>query len=181
MAKGAIEVDRSPCRIAVAGAGAIGRRHARYCVDEPSVDLVAVVDPDPSAAAFAAELGVDHYASLAPLLDARQVDGIIVAVPTLLHREIALVAIARGVCVLIEKPITSRPSEATELIAAARSTGAKILVGHHRRHNPIVREARDIVANRLGRLLAVNVIWALLKPPAISSPNGAGVPARGRS
>jgi len=109
-------------------------------------------------------LGVCHYSSLDKILDPKAVDGITIAVPTQLHRDIEVTAIARGVSVLIEKPITAQPGEAAELIAAARSTGAKVLVGHHRRHNPIARQARDIVTHELGRLLAVNVIWAVLKP-----------------
>jgi predicted dehydrogenase len=104
------------------------------------------------------------------MLDAQAVDGIIVAVPTPLHCKVALTAIRRGVAVLIEKPITQHPAEAAELIATANSTGAKILVGHHRRHNPLVREARDIVRSELGQLLAVNVLWAVLKPPSYFEP-----------
>ena len=170
MARHTVEAAQSALRIGVVGTGAIGRRHAQYCVDEPSTILAGVVDPAASAAAFAAELGVRHYSSLEKMLDSQEVDGIIIAVPTQLHRDIAIAAIARGVPVLIEKPITAQPSEAAELIAAARSTGAKILVGHHRRHNPIVLQARDIVMYELGRLLAVNVIWAVLKPDSYFVP-----------
>jgi predicted dehydrogenase len=142
-------IDRATAvRIGVAGAGAIGRRHVQYCVDEPGTALIGIADPASDAASLAREFGVPHFRSLEDLLDAQCVDGIIVAVPTPLHCKVALTAIRRGIAVLIEKPITEHPSEAAELIAIAKSTGAKILVGHHRRHNPIVQQARDIVKKR---------------------------------
>ncbi len=157
-------------RIGVVGAGAIGRRHARYCVEEPATVLVGIADPASATAALAREFDVPHYGSLEDMLDAQRVDGIIVAVPTQLHREVALTAIRRGIAVLIEKPITEHPDDAAALIEAANATGAKILVGHHRRHNPIVQQARDIVRGELGRLLAVNVLWAVLKPDSYFEP-----------
>ena len=166
-------VDRATkaaVRIGVAGAGAIGRRHAQYCVDEPGTALVGIADPASDAASLAREFGVPHFRFLENMLDAECVDGIIVAVPTPLHCKVALTAIRRGIAVLIEKPITEHPSEAAELIAIAKSTGAKILVGHHRRHNPIVQQARGIVKSELGQLLAVNVLWAVLKPLSYFEP-----------
>ncbi|MBV8917571.1 Gfo/Idh/MocA family protein [Bradyrhizobium sp.] len=166
-------VDRTTdtaVRIGVVGVGAIGRRHAQYCVDEPATTLIGIADPASEAGSLAHEFGVPHFRSLEDMLDAQRADGIIVAVPTPLHCKVALTAIRRGIAVLIEKPIAKHPAEATELIATANSTGAKILVGHHRRHNPIVREARDIVKSELGQLLAVNVLWAVLKPRSYFEP-----------
>ena len=157
-------------RIGIVGAGAIGRRHVQYCVEEPATALVGIADPASDAASLAHEFGVPHYRSLENMLDAQRVDGIIVAVPTPLHCKVALTAIRSGIAVLIEKPITEHPAEATELIETANSTGARILVGHHRRHNPIVQQARDIVRTELGQLLAVNVLWAVLKPRSYFEP-----------
>jgi predicted dehydrogenase len=166
-------VDRTTpaLRIGVVGAGAIGRRHARYCSEEPAITLIGVADPVSDAATLDHGFSVPHYRSLERMLDAESVDGVIVAVPTPLHREVALTAIRQGVAVLIEKPITEHPAEVADLIAAAHSTGAKILVGHHRRHNPIVQRARDIIRNELGRILAVNVIWSVLKPRSYFEPH----------
>jgi len=167
-------VDRATeiaVRIGVVGAGWIGRRHAQYCAEEPAAVLVGIADPANDAASLAHEFGVPHYRSLENMLDAQRVDGIIVAVPTPLHFKVAMTAIQRGIAVLIEKPITEHPAEVTELIATANSTGAKILVGHHRRHNPVVQQARDIVRSELGRLLAVSVLWAVLKPHSYFEPH----------
>ncbi len=132
--------------------------------------LAGIVDPAPSAAEFASELGVAHYSAVEDMLRVQEVDGVIVAVPTQLHRDIALSIIEKGVHVLIEKPIAARPEEAAELISAARSTGAKILVGHHRRHNPTVSKARELIGRDIGKLLAVNVTWSVLKPVSYFEP-----------
>jgi predicted dehydrogenase len=65
----------------------------------------------------------------------------------------------------MEKPIASDAAGAQRLIEAARRTGARLLVGHQRRHNPVVQAARRIVQDgELGKLLAVNLLWAVLKP-----------------
>ncbi len=168
-AHGSDRADRL-LRIGVVGTGAIGRRHARHCIDEPSTVLAGIVDPAPSAAEFASELGVAHYSAVEDMLRVQEVDGVIVAVPTQLHRDIALNIIEKGVHVLIEKPIAVRPEEAAELISAARSTGAKILVGHHRRHNPTVSKARELIGRDIGKLLAVNVTWSVLKPVSYFEP-----------
>jgi predicted dehydrogenase len=166
-------VDRetdTALRIGVVGAGAIGRRHAQYCVDEPTTVLVGIADSASATVAIAHDFDVPHYSCVEDMLDAQRIDGIIIAVPTKLHFEVALTAIKRGIPVLIEKPITDHPDEAAELIKAANTTGAKILVGHHRRHNPIVQHSRNILRDDLGRLLAVNVLWAVLKPDSYFEP-----------
>jgi len=152
-------------RLAVIGAGVIGRRHARLCTLDPTCRLVGIADPSPVAASLAAELGVPSTASAEALLDDMRPDGVIIAVPTPLHEPVGLAVAERGVHLLMEKPIAADLTGARRLIEAARQSGARLLVGHHRRHNPIVQAARRIVQDgELGRLLAVNVLWAVLKP-----------------
>ena len=151
--------------LAVIGAGAIGRRHALLCAKEPACRLVGIADPSPAAAALAAELGVPSMPSAEALLDAIRPDGVIIAVPTPLHEFVGLAVAEMGVHILMEKPIASDPAGAQRLIEAARRAGVQLLVGHHRRHNPIVQAARRIVqGGELGKLLAVNLLWAVLKP-----------------
>ena len=162
-----METIQSHTRLAVVGAGVIGSRHARLCADHSDCRLVAIVDSNPEAERLAREFGADFFPSVDALFERTQVDGVIVAVPTQLHEEIGLKVVARGVHMLIEKPIATDVGAARRLTAAAARTGARILVGHHRRHNPIVTATKHIVQDgELGRLLAVNVIWAVQKPSA---------------
>ena len=99
------------------------------------------------------------------MLDANPVDGVILATPNALHAEGALAAIARGVPVLIEKPLATSVEESMRIVAASEAAGIPVLVGHHRRHSAIIKAARDCVARGdLGRLTAVNGMCLFYKP-----------------
>jgi predicted dehydrogenase len=67
--------------------------------------------------------------------------------------------------VLIEKPIANTLNEAHHIVKTADDCGIQVLVGHHRRYNPLIKEARSLVqGGALGKLVAVSVLWTLLKP-----------------
>ena len=152
-------------RLAVIGAGRIGARHARMAAAEPACELVAIADPDPAAAALAAELGAAHYAGHQDLLDAAPPEGAIVAVPTGQHAEVGIACAARGVHMLMEKPVADTVAAGRQLVEAAERAGVRLAVGHHRRFDPAVEGAREIVrAGGIGTLLAVSVTWAVRKP-----------------
>lgn len=154
-----------PTRLAVMGAGLIGRRHVGHVLAEPSAELAAVVDPTDAGREVAARAGSPWFASLAEMLAVGPPDGVIVATPNQVHVENALEAVAAGIPVLVEKPIADDLTEGGRLVAAAERAGVPLLVGHHRRHNPIMRSAREIVASgRLGRIVAVNALFWLYKP-----------------
>jgi predicted dehydrogenase len=72
---------------------------------------------------------------------------------------------ALGIPVLVEKPVTDTLSAAECLIQMEKDTGVPVLVGHHRRHNPILQRARQIVAEgRLGQVLSATVMANFYKP-----------------
>ena len=66
--------------------------------------------------------------------------------PNQLHRRGGLACIERKVPILVEKPIADSVAEALELIEAADEAGVPVLIGHHRRHNPIMRKAAAAIA-----------------------------------
>jgi predicted dehydrogenase len=152
-------------RIGVAGAGLIGRRHSELIAASPDCALSGIADPSPAAKDYAESLGVPCYADHRVLLAQDKPDGLIIASPNNLHLPMALDCAAAGVPALIEKPVTDTVANAQRLCAAVKRTGVPMLVGHHRRHNPIIRAAREAVANgRLGQLTAVVGLWLLKKP-----------------
>jgi len=154
-----------PVRIAVIGAGVIGRVHARLVAAEPEARLAAIADPTPEAADLAAELGAAWYADHGELLANERIDGAIVAVPTGLHATVGIACAAAGVHILVEKPIADSVPAGLELVAAAEAAGVRVLVGHHRRYDPAVETARDVVrSGELGRLVLVSAVWAVRKP-----------------
>jgi predicted dehydrogenase len=131
-------------RVAVIGAGNMGKHHARVLSSLPGVELVQVVDIDLHRAAEVASLFGVRYAS-AP--DVAGIDAAIVAVPTSKHYCVAKRLISDGVSVLIEKPISSTPMEARGLIAAAKAKNTVLAVGHIERFNPAVRSLRALIDN----------------------------------
>src|SRR5271168_509303 len=106
-------------RIALIGAGTIGRTHVRAATETPGVTIIGIADPSPAAKTLADEFDIawrpDHHA----LLAAARPDGAIVATPNALHVPLALDCIAAGVSVLVEKPIADTVEEAQRLSAAA--------------------------------------------------------------
>jgi len=152
-------------RIAVAGAGLIGRAHIQVLAASPSAQLCAVVDPAPASAELAAQQGVPHFDTLDEMLARARPDGVILATPNALHVPQALQCLQAGVGVLVEKPIATTVAEGEALVRAAEASRAPVLVGHHRAHSPIMAQARQVVdSGRLGRLVAVMGSATFFKP-----------------
>ena len=121
-------------KIAVVGAGHMGRHHARICASLPGVRLVAVADPDERPARKVARKCKTQW--VADAADLPEVDAVCVAAPTELHPRLCRPFLERGVSVLVEKPICDNLSDAEALVAAARRSDAVLQVGHVERFNP---------------------------------------------
>jgi predicted dehydrogenase len=155
----------SKTRIAVAGAGYIGLAHMGVARSSATVELCAVVDPSPAAKAHAGAAGVPLYASLAELFAKDKPDGVVLATPNPLHVQQALECIAAGVPMLLEKPIAQTVVEAVGLVRAADEAKARLLIGHHRAHSPIMAKAKQVIdSGVLGRLVAVTGSAMFVKP-----------------
>ena len=152
--------------IAVIGAGAIGRAHAeRLARNRGHARLAALVDPAPAAQDFARRLGVLWRADVESLLADQPPQAAIVATPNDTHLPISALLLKQKIPVLVEKPIASTVEDAEALSAAARAAGVPVLVGHHRRHNPIIQAARAMLREgRLGRVVSFTGIATFLKP-----------------
>ena len=149
-----------PVRLAVVGAGLVGQRHIAAIAQAPAAVLAAVVEP--GGGHFGA---VPVHADLAGLLDARQVDGVILSTPTTLHAQGALDCIAQGLPVLVEKPLAATVPEAAEIASASATSGVPVLVGHHRRHNPLIQKAAALIdSGAIGDIRVVQGTCWLYKP-----------------
>jgi predicted dehydrogenase len=155
----------SPTQLAVLGAGTIGRTHIDRIVRSENLQLAGIADPTDAGKALAQSLNVPWFADPIALLDAIKPQGAVVATPNSLHIAQALHCLERGVAALVEKPVADTVAEAQVLVDAQARTGVPVLVGHHRRYNPINRRARDIVqSGQLGQLVAAHVMALFLKP-----------------
>ena len=136
--------------VAVVGAGAFGRNHARVyhelAQQDPSLKLAAIVDSDPARAeAVASAYQARAYASLDQLIGGEKVTAASVAVPTIQHLAVASRLMEAGVDVLIEKPLAASLDEADKLVALAQRTGSIGQVGHLERFNPAVRATLPLI------------------------------------
>ncbi|SLN16459.1 1,5-anhydro-D-fructose reductase [Pseudoruegeria aquimaris] len=157
-------------RILVVGAGLIGQRHIAML--QARGWLAAIADPAPAARGVAEAAAVPLFDDLEAALDGVKPDGVLLASPNQLHVAQALACVARGIPVLVEKPIADRVEDARRLVDAARTAQVPILVGHHRRHNPLIAAAKAAIeAGRLGRIVAVNALFWLYKPDAYFAPD----------
>ncbi len=145
-------------RIAVAGAGAIGRRHVAHIAEHPDLTLAAIIDPDPAAAALSNALWFTDIETAN--IDA---DGLVIATPTQFHEPTFNAAADRGWHALIEKPIASDVAGATRMIDTAKAAGVHILTGHHRRFHPRVTALKAALP-RIGQPVLANVMWSVRKP-----------------
>lgn len=127
----------SMIRVAVIGTGAMGQHHIKTLSQLEGVYLVAVADPvaPPPGCLPPHTL---HFDSLDTLLTEVAVDAVCITAPTSHHHALATMALSHHLDVLIEKPITSTPDQAHELIALAQQYNRLIQVGHIERFNPAV-------------------------------------------
>ncbi|MFO7654675.1 MAG: Gfo/Idh/MocA family oxidoreductase [Candidatus Krumholzibacteriia bacterium] len=127
-----------PLRIAVIGAGHLGRWHAQQLSTLPDVELVAICDPDPRCRELADRYGCALVQEAADL-DAGGLDGATIAAPTTLHHDLARHFLERDVPCLVEKPLAATVSDARALCELAEGRGVLLQVGHIERFNPALR------------------------------------------
>ncbi|WP_153555703.1 Gfo/Idh/MocA family oxidoreductase [Roseimaritima sediminicola] len=159
-------------RIAVIGAGHLGKIHARLVSQVEGAELVGIAEPTEAARRAAAEQFnvpvVAQYRDLIP-----QIDAAVIAAPTGYHARIATDLLNAGKHVFIEKPLATTPEDAFALVDLAQKKRCTIQVGHVERFNPAWTAAEDVLvrpkyieavrASRFpGRCLDVGVVMDLM-------------------
>lgn len=155
----------SKIRVAVMGAGLIGKRHVTIIAQDKNVELSAIIDPVDAAKDYAISLNVPWYPDIKTMLLSDRPDGIIIATPNQFHVANGLEAIEAKIPVLMEKPIADNVDEGLKLVEAAEKNNVPLMVGHHRRHNPMLQTAKNIIdSGKLGQVLAAHCMFWILKP-----------------
>jgi myo-inositol 2-dehydrogenase / D-chiro-inositol 1-dehydrogenase len=140
-----------PVRVAVIGAGRMGRTHLRALADTSGLRAAAVVEPVDSVRDELAGEGLAVFRQLDELIDAGGVDAALVAAPTDLHLELVQGLAAAGLPTLCEKPCGRRPDETADAVRLAADAGIPLQVGYWRRFVPVLIELRErILAGELG-------------------------------
>ena len=162
----------SKLKIAVIGAGHLGRIHAKLIGQVDGAKLTAISDPFEQARAQASELfDVPVHADYRDVVT--KVDAAVIAAPTDLHAEIASEFLQAGKHVFVEKPLTTKRDDARRLALMASSRRLTLQVGHVERFNPaftalenLASDVKYVEATRAsrfpGRCLDVGVVMDLM-------------------
>jgi predicted dehydrogenase len=159
-------------KVAVIGAGSLGKEHARLYASLPETELTGICDLNRAQAERVAEkCRTQVFDRIEQAIDAA--DAFSIVTPTNTHFEIARRLLTGGKHVLVEKPMTETSAQAAELVELARAHQAVLQVGHVERFNPAFRymesvatEPRFIEAHRLspypGRSTDIGVVLDLM-------------------
>jgi len=143
-------------KVAVVGAGNMGRHHIRNYYEMENIDLVAIADNDPESKELANQYGAKHFTDYVHMLDECEIDALSIVVPTPLHFEFALECMNRGKHVLLEKPIASTLEEADALIEKSTEKNVVFTVGHIERYNPVIETLKELVdSGKLGQISSI--------------------------
>ena len=145
-------------KFGVAGAGVMGRNHARVLTDIRDVELTHVFDPDAvTAEGVAGAYGATPVTTVEAFVGAG-LDAAVVATPNRHHADLSVALLESGVHVLVEKPIAATVSDAQRMIDAARANGRVLMVGQVERFNPAVDAVKraidgdDIISIQITRV-----------------------------
>lgn len=142
---------------AVIGVGNMGQHHARVYYELPEVNLVAIADRDvKNARILANKYQCNLYENYKKMLNQERIDLVSIAVPTPLHKKIAIDVLNSGKHLLLEKPIASTISEAEQIIKIAKRKKLKFTVGHIERYNPAVKKLKEVInQDKLGKIISI--------------------------
>ena len=151
-------------RIAVAGIGLIGLKHIEAIQKAKNVKLVLLIEKDKERRENLKKYNLPLYGSVIGGY-VEKIDGIIISTPNTEHLKNSIDAINSGCNVLIEKPISTHSTDVKKLIKHKTLNNVEILVGHHRRHNPLIQKAKElIVSGEIGNIRALQATCWFYKP-----------------
>ena len=129
-------------KIAVFGAGHLGKFHLNNWLEIEGVTLVGFYDPDDkNAAAVEEKYKLKRFSDIETLLDAA--DAVDIIAPTIYHFDLCEKALRKGKHVFVEKPLANTMDEARILVKLAKESNLKFQVGHVERFNPAFLSLKD--------------------------------------
>ena len=157
-------------RIAVLGAGRIGRIHAANAAANPRCRLIAVADiAEEAAESLARSLGCEASRDPAATLARADIDAVVIGTPTDTHVALLLAAARRGKSVLCEKPVDLDISKVDEAAAEIVRLGARVMVAFNRRFDPSAAALHRALA--AGAIGAVRQVVITSRDPAPPPPS----------
>jgi UDP-N-acetylglucosamine 3-dehydrogenase len=155
-----------PVRLALIGSGGMGSYHANSLKHDPNADLRWVVDLDLARAeTVATATGARATASMDEALADPEVDAVVIALPTSLHRMATEASAAAGKHVFCEKPIARTAEDGIAMTEACRAAGVTLMIGHVVRFFPEYQRIQELVSR--GELGQVGMVRAYRTNPPV--------------
>lgn len=159
-----VSTKREPFRLALVGCGHISKKHlAALSRLDQDFEVVGVVDPDRQARALASELAKGRaFESLEQCLEAEAPDLAVLASPTGLHPEQAVVAAQAGAHILTEKPLGTSLQAARSMVEEVSALERRLFIVKQLRYHPLfLALRRALLRGRFGRLytIGLQVFW----------------------
>ncbi|WP_454813437.1 inositol 2-dehydrogenase [Labrys neptuniae] len=156
-------------RLAVLGAGRIGKIHGRNAALHPQARLISVSDPhQPSAEALAAETGA-RVSTIDEAIAADDVDAVLICTPTSTHADLIERAVQAGKAVFCEKPVDLSSDRIRRCLAEVGKAGKPLMIGFNRRFDPNFATLKQrIVDGSVGEVELVTIISRDPAPPPVS-------------
>ena len=151
-------------RLGVIGVGNMGRSHCKNIKEGkcPEIELVAISDRNPKRVQAMKDDGYDnvtYFEDAEAMMDSGLIDSVLVAIPHYHHAEYAIMAMKKGLHVMVEKPAGVYTKQAREMNDVAKDSDVVFAMMFNQRTNHIYRKAKELVSSgKLGELRRVNWI-----------------------
>ena len=133
-------------KVAVIGAGMMGKNHLKTYANMPGVKLVGVYDVFPEAAKTAAKTyGIKAFSSMEEV--AKNVDAVSVVTTSVTHADVGEFFMNKGIHCMMEKPLATTEEGCMRLINAAKNNNVVLMVGHIERFNPAVEQMSKLLSD----------------------------------
>ncbi|MBN1858118.1 Gfo/Idh/MocA family oxidoreductase [Candidatus Bipolaricaulota bacterium] len=139
-------------RLGIVGTGGWGKNHVRVFSELLGTERITACDVDPDRRAAIAK----HHPGISTVerLDYATVDAVVIATPAPTHAPLAAEALAAGLDVLVEKPMTLAPRDALRLVELANEHHRILMVDHLLEYHPAVTALKSLLdQGDLGSLL----------------------------
>jgi myo-inositol 2-dehydrogenase / D-chiro-inositol 1-dehydrogenase len=157
-------------RVAVLGAGRIGKIHAANVASNPRARLAVVVDPIQAAAeSLAAALGSEAATDADEVIGRSDIDAVVIGTPSDTHARLMLLAAHAGKAILCEKPIENDLAKADEVIAELDRVGVPVMMAFNRRFDPSNLELKRLI--EAGEIGGVRQVVITSRDPGLPPPD----------
>lgn len=152
----------------VVGAGLIGPRHCQHIFNRSDCNLLAIIDHSANGPIVSEKFGCLLFVSIDELFQYLTLNnlpypqGAVLATPNHTHASLGLQLAIKGIHLLIEKPLSDNLTDCKTIIDYCHSQHLKLLVGHHRRFNPVIIATKQKLS-QIGHPIAVQGSWCLKK------------------